>query len=144
MPGLVAAVDKLHEIRGRAKAAGGGEVAERLVAPGAVERMLHDGQQFDVGVAEILHVGNELIGEFAIAEPAIVVFGNAAPGAEMDFVNGDRRFEPILLWHAAPSTRHRSTGCLSSRATTEPVLGRNSAEKAYGSALSGRTRHADR
>ena len=48
MSGLVAAIDKFHEIGGSAEAAGGGEVAERLVAPGAVEGMLHDGEQFDV------------------------------------------------------------------------------------------------
>lgn len=59
--------------------------------------MLHDGEKFDVGVAEVLDVGNELIGEFAIGEPAIVVLGNAAPGAEMHLVGRNRRVEPILL-----------------------------------------------
>ena len=97
MPCVVAAVDKFHEFRGGAVAAGGGEVANRLIAPGAVEGMLHDGKQFDVGVAEILDVGNELIAEFAVSEPAIAFFGDATPGAEMDFVDGDGGFEPILL-----------------------------------------------
>src|SRR5882762_9568756 len=68
---LVAAVDKFLKIRGRAEAAGGGVIAEGLVAPGAVKGMLHDGEQFDVGVAEIFDVWNELVGEFAIGEPAI-------------------------------------------------------------------------
>src|SRR5205814_9448049 len=38
--GLVAAVDEFHKFRGRAKAARGRKVAERLVAPGAVIGML--------------------------------------------------------------------------------------------------------
>ena len=59
--------------------------------------MFHDGKQFDVRVAEILDVRNELIAEFAVGEPAIVVLGDAAPGAEMDFVDGDGSFEPIFL-----------------------------------------------
>src|SRR5258708_32440754 len=84
---LMAAVDEVHEIGGRTEAAGGGVVAEGLVAPGAVEGVLHDGEQFDVGVAKLSDVGDELFGEFAIGEPAIVVFRNATPGAEMDFVN---------------------------------------------------------
>ena len=58
----MAAVDEGHEVGGRTVAAGGGEIAESLVAPGAVEGMLHDGKQLDVGVAEIFYVRNELIG----------------------------------------------------------------------------------
>ena len=85
--GLMAAVDEFLKIAGGAEAAGGGVVTERLVAPGAVEGMLHDREQFDVGVAESLDVGDELVGEFGVGEPAIGVFWDAAPGAEMDFVN---------------------------------------------------------
>src|SRR5256885_8589430 len=77
--GLVAAIDEVHEVGGRAEAAGGREVAERLIAPRAIEGMLHDGQQFNVRIAEFLYVGNELIGEFAIREPAVGVFRYAPP-----------------------------------------------------------------
>ena len=49
--------------------------------------MLHDGHQFDVRVAHLLHVGNQLVGQFAIGEPAISFVGFAAPGAEVNFVN---------------------------------------------------------
>src|ERR1700730_4883248 len=59
--GVMAAVDKLHEISGRAVTAGGGEVTDGLIAPGAVEGVLHDGQQLDVGVTKLFHVRNELI-----------------------------------------------------------------------------------
>src|ERR1700676_4846452 len=95
--GVVAAVDEFHEFRGRAVAASSGEIANCLIAPGTIEGMFHDGKQFDVGVAEIFDVGNELIAEFAVSEPAIVILGNATPRAEMDFVNRHGRFEPIFL-----------------------------------------------
>src|SRR6266404_2800902 len=72
--GLVAAIHKLHEFRRTAEAARGREVPESLVAPGAVEGMLHDGKQFDVRVAEIFDVGNQLVAEFSIAKPAIMIF----------------------------------------------------------------------
>jgi len=85
--GLMAAVDEFLKIAGSAEAAGGSVVAESLVAPGAVEGMLHDGKKFDVGVAEIFYIGDELVGKFTVAEPAIAVVGDAAPGAKMDFVN---------------------------------------------------------
>jgi len=49
--------------------------------------VLHDGEQFDVRVAEIFYVGDELVGKLAVGEPAIAVFGDTTPGAEMDFVN---------------------------------------------------------
>src|SRR5580700_9476839 len=95
--GVMAAIDKLHELSGSAVAAGGSEVANRLVAPGTVERVFHDGKQLDVGVAKILDVGNKLIAKLAIGEPAVVAFGYATPGAEVDFVDGHGRFEPVFL-----------------------------------------------
>src|SRR6202165_3119014 len=58
---LVTAIDKFHEFGRSTVAAGGGKVAERLVAPGAVEGMLHDGEQLDVRVAEILDIGDDLV-----------------------------------------------------------------------------------
>src|SRR5260370_971556 len=77
--GLVTAIHKFHKFGGSAVAAGGGKIAQGLVAPGAVIRMLHDGEQLDVGVTEILDVGDELVAELAVAEPAIVIFRDAAP-----------------------------------------------------------------
>src|SRR5882762_8818730 len=65
---VVAAIDKVHEISGGAVAAGGSEVADGLVAPGAVEGMLHDGEQLDVGIAEFFYVRDELIAEFTIGD----------------------------------------------------------------------------
>jgi len=94
--GGVAGVDEEHEVGGGAVAGGGGEIAEGLVAPGGVEGMLHDGEKFDMGIAHLEDVGNELCGEFAVGEPAIVFAGDAAPGAEMNFVDGDGGLDPVF------------------------------------------------
>ena len=53
---LVQVIDEVHEILRRAVASGRREVAGRLVAPRAVERMLHDRQQLDVREAQVGHV----------------------------------------------------------------------------------------
>ena len=49
-----------EQVLGRAVAAGGGEITRRLVAPGAVEGVLHDRQQLDVGNTQRLEVGDLL------------------------------------------------------------------------------------
>src|SRR5213076_2742722 len=85
----VAPIHELHEFRGSTVAAGDSKIAESLVAPGTVEGMFHDGEQFDVRIAEVFDVRYELLAQFAVAQPSIVVFGHAAPGAGMDFVDGD-------------------------------------------------------
>ncbi len=62
--------------------------------------MLADGEDLDVRVAHELHVGRQLVGQLAVAEPAIVVVGDAHPRAEVDFVDGDRRI--VGMSPAAP------------------------------------------
>ena len=74
---------------GRAEAAGRREEADRLIAPRAVERMLADRQQLDMREAQVLHVGDQLVGELVIVREAVAVA--APPGAEMDLVDRDRR-----------------------------------------------------
>jgi hypothetical protein len=86
-------VHQVHEILRRAVAGRRREVAGRLVAPGAVEGVLGDRHQLDVRVAELVHVFDQAMRGVAIAEPA-TIFG-AAPGAEVQFVDRDRRIEGI-------------------------------------------------
>ena len=52
--------------------------------------MLHDGQEFDVGESHLVDVVGEAGRGFAVGERAVVIFGDAHPGAEMDFVDGLR------------------------------------------------------
>src|SRR5204863_136512 len=52
----VQVLDEVHEVLWRAVAGTRGEVAGDLVAPGAVEGVLHDRQQLDVREAELARV----------------------------------------------------------------------------------------
>ena len=53
---LVQVVDEVHEVLRRAVARARGEVPGDLVAPGAVERVLHDRQQLHVREAKLTDV----------------------------------------------------------------------------------------
>src|SRR5207237_4247794 len=53
---LVQEIDEVHEVLWRAVAAARHEVAGGLVAPRAEERVLHDGQELDVGEAQTLQM----------------------------------------------------------------------------------------
>ena len=57
---LVARIDKVHELLRVAVARRGGIVAGRLVAPGAIEGMLHKRHYLNVRVAHVAHVVHEL------------------------------------------------------------------------------------
>ena len=98
-PRPVEPVHEGHELGGFPVAPGGGEVSRDLVAPGAVEGMLHHRHQFHVGEAELLHVGDETIGELPVGEPGAVL--PAHPGPEVDLVDGEGALEglprPALL-----------------------------------------------
>ena len=132
---LVAVIDEVHEVLRRAVAAGGGVVADRLVAPAAGERVLADRQQLDVRVAHLLAVLDELRGQLAVAQPAARVARIAPPTAEVHFVDRHRRVERVVLAAAWRSTRRRSTGSVSRSVTMLAVRGGTSAAKPYGIAL---------
>ena len=51
-------VDEVFQIIGDAEAAGGGEVAGTLVAPGGIQRVLGDGEELYMGEAHLLHIGH--------------------------------------------------------------------------------------
>ena len=83
----VQVLDEVHEVLWRAVAGTRGEVAGDLVAPGAVEGVLHDRQQLDVREAELARVVGQLRRQLAVAEVAIALLRNAPPGAEMHLVD---------------------------------------------------------
>ena len=68
---LVQAVDQVHQVLRRAVAAGRREVAGRLVAPRAVERVLHHRQELDVREAELGDVVGQRLGQLAVGERAV-------------------------------------------------------------------------
>ena len=92
---LVQVVDQVHEILRRAVAGSRREVSGGLVSPGTVERMLHHGQELNVREAQLANIFGEPRSSLAIGERTVVLFGDAHPGAEMDFVDGLRRAQGV-------------------------------------------------
>src|SRR5947209_1271764 len=88
-------VDEGHELTRVAIAPRGGEVADRLITPRAVERMLHHRQELDVGKAHLDDVVRELVRQLAVVEEAVALLRHTAPGAEMYFVDRDGLMERV-------------------------------------------------
>ena len=72
------------EVVGVAIAGGGGVIAADLIAPGAAEGVLHDGQKLHVGVAHLLDVGSQLVRQLAVGEGRSVRV--MLPGADVQLV----------------------------------------------------------
>ncbi len=89
------AVDEAGESGRLAEAARRSEEADRLVAPGLVERMLADRQKLDMSVSHVGDVGNELVGEFVVGKKRSVEM--ASPRAEMDLVDRHRLAARLAL-----------------------------------------------
>ena len=100
--GLMAAVDEARERLGRPMPAGRREQADRLIAPGAVERKLRDREQLEVGEAHLLDVGHQPVGQLIVAEVAVAVLGHPHPGADVALVDRDRRLAGV----GAAARRH--------------------------------------
>ena len=86
--GLMRLVDQIHEILRRAVAAGRGEIADDLITPRAVERILGQRHELDVRVAHFLDVGHKLVRHLAVGIKVAVLVH--LPRAEMAFVDVDR------------------------------------------------------
>ena len=130
----VGAIDEARKPRRIAEAARRREQADRLVAPGGVERMLADRQQFEMREAEIDGIGDQRVGEFVIGEERAVLA--APPRAEMDLVDR-HRLAPRLALARAVQIFLVGPPKSSVKATTEAVEGRISASKPNGSAFNG-------
>ena len=87
---LVESVDQGHEVLRRAEAARRREVAGRLVAPRAEERVLHHGKHLDVGEAQVGDVVAEVLGQLAVGEGAVALLDHATPRAEVHLVDRHR------------------------------------------------------
>ena len=99
----MAGIDQRGKILRRAEPAGRREQAGRLIAPGAVERMLADRQEFDMGEAEIADIARKLLGQLAIGQPLVVAL--APPRAEMDLVDRHRRAQRVDARRRGPRMR---------------------------------------
>ncbi len=92
---LVQVVHEIHEILRRAIARRGSEVAGRLISPRSVERMLHDGQQFDVGESQLVHVVRQAGRDLAIGKRTVVLLRDPHPGSEVHLVDGHGRVQRV-------------------------------------------------
>ena len=92
---LVALVDEVHEHIGRTVAGGGSEVAGNLITPGAVKRILGHGHELDVGVAHLLDIGDQLVGELVVIKGVAV--GILAPGACVNLIDVEGVLKVIVL-----------------------------------------------
>ncbi len=89
---LVALVHEIAELVRVAEPAGGRVVIRDLIAPRAVEGMLGHGHEFDVGETHLDHVIDEMIGQFAVGQRAVVILGHALPTARVDLVDAHGGF----------------------------------------------------
>ncbi len=86
--GAMAGVDELRKAVRAAMARGGRIQAQRLIAPGTAKRVFGDRQQFDMGEAELLHIGNQLLGQGWPVQRLVVSV--ATPGRGMHLVDRQR------------------------------------------------------
>src|SRR5439155_26083014 len=88
-------VDEMTEFIGGAEPPGRRVITGDLITPRAFERMLGDGQQFDVGVTHFHRVRDQSLRQFKIAKVAVLFVGPAPPRTEVHFVNADCASWPI-------------------------------------------------
>ena len=119
----VAGVDQRREIFRRAEAAGRREQPGRLVAPRAVERMLGDRHQLDVGEAHVGGIVRQLFRQLAVGQPARAFVGIAPPRAEMHLVDRHRRRQRVGVM-LEPRRLRQPCGVDHDRGGRGPLLGR--------------------
>ena len=66
-------VDKSCEARGVAEAPRRREQANRLIAPGGIERMLGHRHQLEMREAHFRRIGDKILGEVVVAQEGIVL-----------------------------------------------------------------------
>ena len=93
---LVTRIDKVHELLRVAVARRGGIVAGRLVAPGAIEGVLHERHDLDMRVAHVAHVVHELHRQVVVGVELAALRGERIHGAGVVAV-----LVGLALWRVA-------------------------------------------
>ncbi len=106
---LVQVIDEVHEVLRRAVAGGRREIARDLIAPGAVERVLHDGQQLHVGEAHLDHVVADGVRELPISQSSGCAPRERAARSRGAARRSTRGHPGRSRGHGRPSTAHRPT-----------------------------------
>ena len=89
-PGLVHFIHEEHEVLRSPVSGGRRVIADHLIAPGAVEGMLHDGHQLDMGIAHFLHIGNDGRSQLPVIAVGPVVL-RTFKGSQVQLVHADGR-----------------------------------------------------
>jgi hypothetical protein len=89
---LVESVHQGHEILGSTESARRSKIADALISPGSVERVLHDREKLYMGESHVPNIGNELLREISVAQKSAVP---SPPGTKVNFVHGERSVEGI-------------------------------------------------
>ncbi len=89
-PGLMERVDEGRRSRPASRSGRSGRSSRCLVSPRAVERMLHDRHDLDVGEPVVAHVVDEEGSDLRVGERAAALFWHSAPGSEMHLVDRHR------------------------------------------------------
>ena len=120
-PVLVHHIHEIHEIFRRAVTAGRRIIAGHLIAPGLIQRMLHDRHEFNMCIPHFLYIISQHRRQFPIIVKFPVFFLRASPGAQMHLIDKHGpvrciRFLPalkprsVLPLISADVTDHRSVG----------------------------------
>src|SRR5690625_7338033 len=94
-------VERVLKVRRGSEAERGRVVADDLVAPGAVVRVLHDRHQLDVRKAELLNMISQWLGNLAVAQRVAVRLLH--PRDELYLIRRDGRLQRFRTF-ARPTT----------------------------------------
>src|SRR5215469_1026314 len=92
---LVACIDQGGKVGWSAEATGGRKKSGRLIAPGSVERMFTDRQEFDMREPHVARVSRQFLRQLAVAQPTAAMLRMSPPRPEMDFIDRYRRTQGI-------------------------------------------------
>ena len=84
-------VDQVAEFVGRPVADRRREQTHRLIAPRAVERILADRHQLDMGEAHVMDILHQIDRRFLVGQGAVAFLGHPLPRAQMHLVDRHRR-----------------------------------------------------
>src|SRR5262249_32420602 len=87
----MACIDQGGKVGWTAKATGGCKKSRGLIAPGTVERVFADRQEFDMREPHVARVSWQFLRQLAVAQPTAAMVRMPPPGAEMDFIDRYRR-----------------------------------------------------
>src|SRR5262249_24216014 len=95
---LMAAINEGTEFFWCSKATRRCKIAHNLIAPRSIKWVLGERHQLNMGIAHILNIRNQACSQLFLCEIAIVLLGHTHPRTQVNFIDRNRRFQPIPLW----------------------------------------------